>query len=317
MKFAVFIYLLLISCDVHSKAESTEHPQEEAAEATKDTDEIELPKADFLQQKLNSMMQNTANWLDTVGEEPSKVKREVASAKGYLQLSWLPRTSDLADADANFKVALHLPKWNERLALIIDNDDEDEMLLDYETNYTKETDSVNVALQYIKEFNQQQKLRNRLGFSRGQLYLRSEMKFSWQLKKVNFNVQPRIDYFIKDGWGPAIKGVATYPLENSYFSLSASWQKVQAESSSRRKVGLYHVLPSGPNQLLVTGMQYVRNNNSDDISNDSYNVSMRYRNLWYKSWLFFEVEPFIEFSEVNDYDRQVGIALSMISYYGD
>jgi hypothetical protein len=283
-----------------------------------------LAKADFLQNRLNAMMQNSASWLDTIGDgyiSESKGKddkgTDLASATGYLQLSWLPRTADLDDVDMNFKVALHLPNWNDRLALVIDNDNEDELLLDYESNYVNVQEGVNVAFQYIKQFNQQGQIKNRVGVSRKQLYLRSEMQFNWQVQQVNFKVQPRIDYFLRDGWGPGAKAVGTYQFDNSYLSLSASWQKLQSEARSRRKLGFYHVSPTGKNQLLVSGVQYVKSNNKDDISNESYFISTRYRNLVYKSWMYFELEPFIEFNQVHDFRRQVGVALSIISYYGD
>jgi len=287
----------------------------------------ELTKADYLQHRLNGMMQNTASWLDAIGDNsadvnsqsshPDNVSTETASANGYLQLSWLPRTGDLDDVDANFKVALNLPQWNERLALVIDNDNEDELLLDYESNYENTQTGVNVAFQYIKQFNQQRQVKNRLGISRKQLYLRSEMQFNWQMKDVNLKLQPRIDYFLQDGWGPGAKAVGTYQFEKSYFSLSASWQKIQSEARSRRKLGFYHISPTGKNQLLVTGVQYVKSNNKEDVSNESYYISTRYRNLIYKSWMYFEVEPFIEFNQLNDFRREAGIALSLISYYGE
>jgi len=238
------------------------------------------PKADLLQSKLNTMMQNTASWLDNIGdnntvefeiesdsEEPFK-DADNASANGYLQLSWLPRTGNLDDVDAKFKVYFNLPEWNDKLALVIDNDDEDELLLDYETdNSSTDQTGVNVALQYVKQFNDKWQIKNRAGVSRKQLYLRSEIQFNWQLKNMAFRLQPRLDYFLQDGWGPSIKGVVNYPLEKSYFSLSASWQKIQSESRSRRKVGFFHIKSTGRDQLLVTGVQYNKSNNKLDISN--------------------------------------------------
>ncbi|WP_114326357.1 hypothetical protein [Candidatus Colwellia aromaticivorans] len=285
-----------------------------------------LPKADFLQNRLNTMMQNTASWLDNIGDDTSGANsidnnskyNDAASANGYLQLSWLPRTSDLDNTDVNFKVALNLPQWNERLALVIDNDDEDELLLDYESNYLDSNqDGINVAFQYIKQFSHKRQVKNRVGVSRKQLYLRSEIQYNWQIKQVKLNFQPRLDYFLQDGWGPSVKAVAIYPLEESYFSLSATWQKVQSEARSRRKIGFYHIKPIGKNQLLVSGVQYIKSNNKEDISNESYYVSTRYRNLIYKSWMYFEVEPFIEFNQLNNFRREAGIAFSLISYYGD
>jgi hypothetical protein len=290
----------------------------------------ERPKADLLHSKLNTMMQNTASWLDNIADNSTaelvtesdceKPFKEVdnASANGYLQLSWLPRTGDLDDVDAKFKVYFNLPELHDRLALVIDNDNEDELLLDYETdNSPTDQTGVNVALQYVKQFNDRWQIKNRLGISRKQLYLRSEMQFNWRMQDFDFRLQPRLDYFLQDGWGPSVKGVVNYSLEKSYFSLSASWQKIQNEARSRRKVGFFHIKSTGRDQLLVTGVQYNKSNNKLDISNESYVASTRYRNLIYKSWMYFEVEPFIEFNQLNDFRREVGIAFNLISYYGD
>jgi len=272
------------------------------------------PKADLLQNKLNTMMQNTASWLDNIGNQESNG----ASSAGYLQLSWLPRTANLADVDAKFKVHFNLPNLNERLALVIDNDNEDELLLDYGTDHTSTNqEGINVAFQYIKQFNNDWQVKNRIGVSRSQFYLRSEMQFNWQVQKMTFRLQPRIDYFLQDGWGPSVIGAASYQLEKSSLSLSASWQKIENESRSRRKIGLFHIKNFGVNQLLVSGVQYNRNNNKLDVSNESYIISTRYRNLLYKSWMYFEVEPFLEFNQLNGYKREVGIALHLISYYGE
>jgi len=281
----------------------------------------ELPRADLLQSRLNTMMQNSASWLDAIGDDylddNTDKGDKSASANGYLQLSWLPRTADLNDVDANFKVSLNLPQWNERLALVIDNEDEDELLLDYESNYLDNNqEGLNVAVQYIKQFNKKRQVKSRIGISRKQLYLRSEMHYSWQVKKVKLNFQPRLDYYLQDGWGPSVKVVASYPLAESYFSLSTTWQKIQTEARSRHKIGFFHIKSTGKNQLLVSGIQYNKSNNKEDIANESYFISVRYRNIIYKSWMYFEIEPFIEFNQLNNFKREAGISLSLISYYG-
>ncbi len=279
-----------------------------------DTIEPIKPKADLLQGKLNNMMQNTASWLDNLGNNES----ENASAAGYLQLSWLPRTADLVDVDAKFKVYFNLPQWNDKLALVIDNDDEDELLLDYETDHSSTTQSgVNVAFQYIKKFNKENQIKNRVGVSRSQLYFRSEMQFNWNLNKLSIRLQPRIDYFLQDGFGPAIKAIANYPLEASQLSFSTSWQKIQNESRSRSKFGFFHINSIGPNQLLVSGIQYNKSNNDFDVSNEHYIISTRYRNLLYKSWMYIEIEPFVEFNELNNFRREAGISFNLLSYYGE
>ena len=279
----------------------------------KDLEDKVRPRADLFQSKLNTMMQDTASWLDDIDGSTEGG----ASAKGYLQLGWLPRTADLDEFDAKFKVAFNLPNLDERLALIIDNDNEDELLLDYESDpFQDSQESVNLAVQYAKEFNKNNNIKTRVGVSRKQLYVRTEASLNWKSETFKFELLPRVDYFNKDGWGPGLKGAIAYYLEGSTVSFSASWQKLEHEARSRRKVGLFHVFKLEKNQLLVSGIQYNKSNNKEDISNETYYLSLRYRNLFYKSWLYFEVEPFVECNEIRGFRREVGIALSFISYYG-
>jgi hypothetical protein len=271
------------------------------------------PRADLFQSKLDTMMQDTASWLDDIDGST----KGGASAKGYLQLGWLPRTADLAEFDKKFKVAFNLPNLDERLALIIDNDNEDEILLDYESDpFQDNQESVNLAVQYVKDFNKNNNIKTRVGVSRKQLYVRTEASLNWKSEDFKFELLPRIDYFYNDGWGPSLKGAIAYYLEGSTVSFSASWQKIESEARSRRKVGIFHVFKLEKDQLLVSGAQYNKSNNKEGISNETYYLSLRYRNLIYKSWMYFEVEPFVEFNEIRDFRREVGIALSFISYYG-
>lgn len=279
----------------------------------KEIEETTRPKADLFQSKLNNMMQDTASWLDDI----DGFTKGDASAKGYLQLGWLPRTANLDEFDAKFKVAFNLPNLDEKFALIIDNDNEDELLLDYESDpFQDSQDSLNLALQYVKGFNKNNNIKTRVGVSRKQLYIRTEASLNWKSENFKFELLPRLDYFYNDGWGPGLKAVTAFPLNASTVSFSASWQKLEHEARSRRKVGLFHVFNLEKNQLLVSGIQYNKSNNKEDISNETYYLSFRYRNLIYKSWLYFEIEPFAEFNQIRDFRREIGIALSIATYYG-
>jgi len=280
----------------------------------KETQTLIKQKSDALQNKINNMMQDTASWLDNLGTDNNKVKR-VASARGYVQFGWMPRTADWSEFDPKFKVYLSLPRWNEKLALVLDNDDEDELKLDYEASSIgteHDTDKVNVAIQYIKQFGETLKVKYRLGISRDQLYARSEIKHRWLNDSNTITVVPRLDYFNRDGWAPSIKGSMIYPLERSFLSFSASWQKVEKEEDSRQKIGLYHIKKIGNTTELVSGIQYFNNKYSEE----TFLLSVRQRSLIYKDWMFFELEPFIEFKQENDYRRELGLAIRLIAYYG-
>ncbi|MEY8250882.1 MAG: hypothetical protein RPR91_00730, partial [Colwellia sp.] len=230
----------------------------------KDSQTLIKQKSDVLQNKINTMMQDSASWLDNLGADNSQAKSG-ASATGYVQLGWMPRTADWSEFDPKFKVHLSLPRWNEKVALILDNDDEDELKLDYEASSIgdgHDTEKVNVAIQYIKQFGETLKVKYRLGISRDQLYARSEIKHRWLNDSNTITVVPRLDYFRRDGWAPNIKGSIIYPLTDSILSFSVSWQKVEKEEDSKQKIGFYHISNNGQTKELVSGIQYYNNENS-------------------------------------------------------
>ncbi|MGL1959543.1 MAG: hypothetical protein OCD00_19870 [Colwellia sp.] len=279
--------------------------------------------ADMVQQKIHNMMQYTASWLDSIDSDSDTIldaksakNMSKASAKGYFQVGWLPRAGDFSEVDSKFKVKLSLPRWDEKISLVLDNDDDNELKLDYEASKIEKLDEDNnfkVSLQYFKKLGDNINMRHRLGVSRDQLFARSEIKRKWNFDNFDLIITPRVDYFNSDGWAPSLKTAVIYPLEeNSVLSFSASWQKVQDEFDSRKKVGIYHINRLGKEQTLITGVQYY--NNKDAI--ESVLLSFRYRDLFHKKWLYYEVEPFVEFDQERDYYRSFGIALRLIGYYG-
>lgn len=289
-------------------------PEFNSKKEQKESNEFIKQKSDLLQHKINIMMQDTASWLDNIGADDNSTKGG-ASASGYFQLGWMPRTGDWSEFDPKFKVRLSLPRWNEKIALVLDNDDEDELKLDYEASSIgsdHDSEKVNIAVQYVSQLSEIIKVKYRAGISRGQLYVRSEIKHRWFNDSNTITVAPRLDYFSLDGWAPSIKGSMIYPLSDSFLSFSASWQKIQKEANSRQKVGFYHIKNRGPSTEIVSGLQYFNNENSKE----SLLVSIRHRSLIYKNWMFFELEPFLEFKEENDYKRELGLALRLIGYYG-
>ncbi len=287
-------------------------PQKEQSAESSTTSTLE-ETADYLRGNLDVFMQDTAAWLDGLSMYESDTHR--ARAKGYVQLSWLPQRANLGEFDAKFKVKFYLPKWENRISLVLDNDDEDDLKLDYEAEpiIQEDSDRLNIALQSLTEFENLLSLKYRLGLSRGQLYARTELKKSFVFSNFEFSVSPRIDYFSSDGWAPGLKSAVTYPMGKDLISASVSWQKFQFEPYAEEKAGIYWVRNLEDEKLLVSGVQYVKY--SDGI--DAYLTSVRYREKIYKDWAYLEVEPFVLFKKPLDYRREFGIGLRLISTYGE
>ena len=75
----------------------------------KDSQTLTKQTSDVLQSKINTMMQESASWLNNLGADNNQTKSG-ASATGYLQLGWMPRTADWSEFDPKFKVYLSLPR---------------------------------------------------------------------------------------------------------------------------------------------------------------------------------------------------------------
>ncbi|KTF16047.1 hypothetical protein [Pseudoalteromonas sp. H105] len=297
--------------------------QEERTSAEHVTNKELIPQEDNplekkvinIQHKIDTMMQDTASWLDNMIEDDNGNIYPKAAARGYVQLGWIPRTADLSEFDPKFKVHLSLPRWNNKVSLVFDNDDEDEIKLDYEASsisQDNDAEELNITMQYIKSINDSFNIKYKVGISKEQLFLRSEIKKRWVTDDYSVGIMPRLDYFLRDGWAPSIKGTLAVPIDDNVVSFSASWQRFEKEKRSRQKLGLYYVNKSSAKNELVSGLQFAKN----EIGKESFLISIRQRNLIYKDWLFLEFEPFLEFEQENDYRRELGLAIRLITYYG-
>lgn len=282
--------------------------------------EMEFPHADSTQNSINQIMQDTALWLDQLAQNEALENDErKASAFGYLQLSWRPYRGDLNDLDAKFKVHFNLPKWDDRLALVIDNDSEDDLMLDYESDPAgnNQYDELNIALQYFRTHSSGQRVKFRVGKKRNELYARAETNFQWQFENYKIDLLPRVDYYYKSGWGPGIKSAFTYYFSKDKISLSASLQKLEVESKIRVKAGLYHIKTLRQDHFFVSGLEYNQDNKERHNHNDHYLASVRYRKAFYKNWLHFEIEPYLLFRQELNYKDEFGVNFSLIGYYGN
>jgi len=321
MKYtSILIFIFMLDCSFASQAKSNEGQPMLTEKITTQGLLIGEKKTsdnrvDEIQYVIDTMMQDTASWLDNIVDN-SDTNPKKASARGYVQLGWVPRAADLSELDPKFKVQLSLPRWNNKLSIVFDNDDdEEEIKLDYETSSIgqgSDADELNIAMQYVKKINDSLNIKYKAGISREQLFVRSEIKKHWITDKYNIGIVPRLDYFRRDGWAPSIKGIFTVPMNDNIMSLSASWQKFEKERYPRKKIGLYYVNNNSAKKELVTGIQYFRN----EHSKEQFLVSIRQRNLLYKKWLFLEFEPFLEFKQENDYRRELGLAIRLITFYG-
>lgn len=269
--------------------------------------------ATFLQSQLNTHMQNSAQWLDQllVSEGSEKTR---ATAKGYVSLGFAPRARDLSDFDNQFKVSLDLPNLENKLSVIIDNDEAEEDRLPFQSISGQDQDNhVNAALNWYMLQKQRLNIEHRIGVSRSNLYAQSRLKYQQNIEKWRFTVSPSIEYYIEDGWGGRVNTRLDRQIERDQtLNFAFNTRYVESEPTNRVSFGIFHSHTYNNDQAGVTGVWL-----KDSFSGErSYYASYRWRTRFFEHWLFFEAEPFVEFRERYDFDDEPGIALRLIAYYG-
>ena len=289
------------------------------ATAAKVNDSNETPELDTLidvRDGINIRMQSAAQWLDALMAD--ETLDDKAHAKGYLRLGWLPRSADWSKTQVRFTVQLSLPNWENRLKLIIDNDADEFNRLPFETETplagnANAEDEVNAAIQYLYETTQHIEIDNRLGVSRGQLYGRSAANWQHQISNTLYSASAGLEYYFSDGFGQFIKLAADKQFDQQFsLNWSANLRNIESEIDTEFRSGLYFSYLPDSKRAMVMGLNV--KDSFDTLR--SYNLSYRYRQQIKHSWLFYEIEPFLEYREEFGYRDEIGIALRLIGYYG-
>lgn len=306
-------WLVLIAVPLFTQANtSSQAKPTQTNSITHDLNNDVKGSAVYIRTQLNRHMQNSAQWLDQLVKD-NDLDGETASAKGYLSLGFAPRSRDLLAFDNQFKVSLNLPNWEEKISLIIDNDEDEEDRLPLQSISTEQNNNLNAALNWYMVQRKRWNVEHRIGFSRSNLFAQSRIKLRHNYKEWRFSISPSLEYYLEDGAGARLHTRADVKL-TKYQTLNFSFNTryVASEPSKRVSVGVFHSQSYNQDQAGVIGLWA----NDSFKGERSYYSSYRWRKRFFENWLFFEIEPFVEFRERYDYDDELGLAIRLIGYYG-
>lgn len=274
------------------------------------------PELNKIRTTISDSMQSTARWLDSLASHTNK--NETASAKGYVMFGYIPRTADWSQTDTKFKVSLSLPNWEERINLVFDNEDLADDRLAYESQtpeFRKNQESnFNAALSVLLKDKEKYDFKQRVGISRSQLYTQALVNWRDNFGEVKAYVRPSIEYYINDGWGARFNVSFDLPFsERSLLNFSSNAHYVQSEPTVSFANGVYFHQVHSASLASVIGVSAY-----DGFSGErGYYASYRLRQRSETPWLYYEIEPFIEYRESLNYKDEYGIALRVYAYYGD
>lgn len=334
-KITLLLVVLLLTGTLHAQEsskddQSSQEPlleEEQSAEIEKFTikgspTQAEIDWMESLHSKVSNTVFRSAYWFDGFFTDDDTDDRERPDVNARIRVGWEPKARDWSEFDNKFRVRLKLPHFKDKFDLILSDDEEDNLeKLPLETVEPKtqvNEDTFAAAVRFVYHHDDDQVSDTRVGISGGDIFVRARYKkrFSWQ-NTHGLRIEPSLYYFVDDGVGARLMLEYDYQINlRQQFRFNYSIRGSESFSGIRWKHGFYHLnqfslYKAGALGLVVEGER----NGENGFLIDKYTLSYRYRFNAYKPWLFFEIEPFFEWPEQENYTTTPGIAFRVEGYF--
>lgn len=283
---------------------------------------------------LGSSMDWTANWIDSKFAD-SNDELNKAKAWGHIVIGWEPRDGEWANFPVKFRVRAKLPNLQNKAELILsDNEQEDLNKLPYETvrpeALKSSQRSLGAAVRFLHKTSDDLDQSSRIGWGDGQLYARTSLLYrkKYLTDKVTVNIQPALEYYVVDGIGGRVLFDSAYAInQNNEVRFSYSLRDREDFDAPEWRNGLYSISALSDQSAIILGIT-AAGVTSPDYRPEFYKMSVRLRKKAFRSWIFIEAEPFVEFKRdrlvedfnnghvYGDFERDVGITLRFEAHYG-
>ena len=285
-------------------------------------------------ERLGHSMDWTANWIDGQFAE-SDDELNKAKAWGHVTIGWEPRDGEWANFPVKFRVRAKLPNLKNKAELILsDNEQEELNTLPYETvrpDALKSSQrSLGAAVRFMHRNSANVERSSRIGWGDGQLYVRSSLLYRKKFfgEKITLTAQPALEYYLSDGIGARFLVDTAYAINpDNEMRFSYSLRDRQDFEAPEWRNGFYSISALSDRTAFIFGLT-AAGVTSPDYRPEFYKLSLRYRQKAFRSWIFIEAEPFVEFRRerlvedfnnghvYDDFERDVGIALRFEAHYG-
>jgi hypothetical protein len=268
----------------------------------------------------NSVYQS-ATWFDSFFTNIDSQQIE-PKATAKIRFGWIPKSRDLSEFDSRLRLKVKLPHFKDRMSLILSDEDEmedNQLPLDgVGTRPEINDESFAAALRYVVKKKSNSLVDTRIGISGGDIFAKVRLrKLYTRNEKHGFKFEPSTYYFLDDGLGAKLFLEYNYQYnEKSQFRVNYSIRGSESFSGIRWKHGFYQLNQLDLTTASVIGLQIEGERNGESgFFTDKYTLSYRYRFNALQEWLFFEVEPFLEWSKDESYVTTPGIALRIEGFF--
>ncbi len=319
--------MLCLSTAAHSQehAKESENKQKNKKESLQDIEVDPLLSDDYwivsFHETISDSVYQSAAWFDKFFSEEDGVQA-TPKTNARIRLGWEPKSRDWNDIETRFRIKVKLPHFQNKVDVILSDDDETEQNQlplesgNVHTNTDEQTFSA--AVRYIHKQENDRITDSRIGISGGDIFIRARHKrqFAWN-DSHGFKLEPSVFYFLDDRLGARLLLEYDYQFSlQSQFRINYSIRGSESFSGIRWKHGFYKLNQIGDSSASILGLQVQgERNGKRGFVIDKYTLSYRYRFNALKKWLFFEIEPFLEWPEDENYTTTPGIAFRVEGYF--
>jgi hypothetical protein len=268
----------------------------------------------------NSVYQSAA-WFDGFFTD-NDTQQEEPKATAKIRLGWIPKARDWAEFETRFRLKVKLPHFKNKMSLILSDEDDiqgNQLPLDgISTRPETNEDSFAAAVRYVVEKSSNKLTDTRVGISGGDIFAKIRHRQLFTLhEKHGFKIEPSTYYFLDDGLGAKLLLEYNYQHhEKSQYRVNYSIRGSESFSGIRWKHGFYQLEQLTSTAASVVGLQVEgERNGARGFFIDKYTLSYRYRFNALQKWLYFEVEPFLEWSQEESYATTPGIAFRIEGFF--
>ncbi len=270
---------------------------------------------------ISDSVYQSAVWFDNFFiEDNDEISTPKTNAR--IRLGWKPKARDWSDIETRFRIKVKLPYFKNKMDLILSDDDETNQghlpLESVNTQRDNDEEHFAAAVRFTHKQEKNRLLESRIGISGGDIFIkaRHRSRHSWD-NSHSIRIEPSLYYFIDDGLGAKLLLEYDYQIaKKTQFRINYSIRGSESFSGIRWKHGFYRLNQLSDKTASITGLQIEgeRSGEQGFIVN-KYTLSYRYRFNALRKWLYFEVEPFIEWPEDQHYSTTPGIALRVEGYF--
>lgn len=283
----------------------------------------EFPWLDDFHDGLSGKFDQTASWINKQFDDEHINHNHIGSKTwARIIMGWEPKEGELNKFPLKFKVKMRLPNLKHKINLVFsDNQATDDNLLPLEqarpTDESLHSRDFGAAIQLLHKSTEHSYFRSRIGIGSAQIYARTSHR--WKKKfSDNFTVsiEPSLEYFMEDGLGYRFLAQSSY-FPNQFSEIRgfySIWDRKEFFTPKWKKA-VYHLTKLDTKSTLITGV-LVNGVTEPEYRDEKVTLSTRYRRHALRRWLFFEVEPFLDFERLDDYTTRWGVALRVGGYFG-